>query len=83
MPGRGAKLTARAGAITVTGRQALLVSNNAYDTSDIAGLGHRARLDTGALGVVAVTVNGAVRAVEPLGGGGRDHPRRRRGPGRR
>lgn len=63
MPGRGAKLTARAGAITVTGPQALLVSNNADHTSDIAGLGHRARLDTGALGVVAVTVNGAIRIV--------------------
>ena len=67
---QGAKLTARAGAITITGPQALLVSNNAYDASDIAGLGHRARLDTGALGVVAVTANSAVRAVELLGGGG-------------
>jgi hypothetical protein len=64
------KLTARAGAITVTGRRALLVSNNAYGTSDIAGLGHRARLDTGALGVAAVTVNSAVGGVELLGGGG-------------
>ena len=49
----GAKLTARFGAIPVTGPQALLVSNNAYNTSDITGRGHRARLDTGALGVVA------------------------------
>ncbi len=54
---------ARAGAITITGPQALLVSNNAYDTSDIGGLGHRARLGTGALGVVAVTANSAVLAV--------------------
>jgi hypothetical protein len=35
---RGAQLTARAGPVTITGPQALLVSNNAYDTSDIAGL---------------------------------------------
>jgi diacylglycerol kinase family enzyme len=67
---RGAKLSARIGAVTVTGPQALLVSNNAYETGDIAGLGHRARLDAGTLGVVAVTVNSAVRAVELLGGGG-------------
>ena len=37
---------------------------------DIAGLGHRARLDAGTLGVVAVSVTSAVRAVELLGGRG-------------
>jgi hypothetical protein len=52
---RGATLTVRAGAVTVTGPQAVLVSNNAYEMSDIAGLGHRARLDAGTLGVVVVT----------------------------
>jgi diacylglycerol kinase family enzyme len=67
---RGATLTARAGAVTISGPQAVLVSNNAYDTRDIAGLGHRARLDTGTLGVVAVTVDSAVRAVELLRGRG-------------
>ena len=67
---RGAKLSARAGAVTVSGPQALLVSNNAYETGDIAGPGHRARLDSGTLGVIAVTVNNAVRAVELLGGRG-------------
>jgi diacylglycerol kinase family enzyme len=46
------------------------VSNNAYETGDIAGLGHRARLDSGTLGVIAVTVNNAVRAAELLGGRG-------------
>ena len=67
---RGAALTVRAGAVTVTGPQAVLVSNNAYAMSDIAGLGRRARLDAGTLGVIVITVNSAVRAVELLGGGG-------------
>jgi diacylglycerol kinase family enzyme len=65
---RGAKLTARAGDSTVTGPQALLVSNDPYEMSDIAGLGRRARLDTGTLGVVAVTVNNTRQAVELLRG---------------
>jgi hypothetical protein len=60
----------RAGAVTVTGPQAVLVSNNAYETSDIAGLGRRARLDAGTLGVVVVTVNSAMGAAGLLGGGG-------------
>jgi diacylglycerol kinase family enzyme len=67
---RGATLSVRAGAVTISGPQAVLVSNNAYDTSDMAGLGHRARLDTGMLGVVAVTVDSAVRAVGLLRGWG-------------
>jgi hypothetical protein len=67
---RGATLTVRAGAVTVTGPQAILVSNNAYEMSDIAGLGHRARLDARTLGVVVVTVNSAMGAVGLLGGGG-------------
>jgi diacylglycerol kinase family enzyme len=67
---RGATLTVRAGAVTVTGPQAVLVSNNAYEMSDIAGLGHRARLDAGTLGVVVVTVNSAMEAVRLLSGGG-------------
>ena len=67
---RGATLTVQAGAVTVTGPQAVLVSNNAYEMSDIAGLGHRARLDAGTLGVVVVTVNSAMGAVRLLSGGG-------------
>ena len=66
----GPTLAVRAGAVTVTGPQAVLVSNNAYEMSDIAGLGHRARLDVEMLGVVVVTVNSAMRAVGLLGGGG-------------
>jgi hypothetical protein len=78
---RGARLTARAGDTTITGPQALM-SNNPYQMTDIAGLGHRTRLDTGTLGVVAVTVTSAVRR----GAGhwpGRDHPHRRRSRGGR
>jgi diacylglycerol kinase family enzyme len=67
---RGATLTVHAGAVTVTGPQAVLVSNNAYEMSDIAGLGHRARLDAGTLGIVVITVNSAMGAVGLLGGGG-------------
>ena len=65
---RGAKLTARAGETTVTGPQALLVSNNPYQGGDIAGLSRRARLDAGMLGVVAVTVNNALQAAMLLRG---------------
>jgi diacylglycerol kinase family enzyme len=65
---RGAKLTARAGDATVTGPQALLVSNNPYQGGDIAGLSRRARLDAGTLGVVAVTVNSALQAAMLLRG---------------
>jgi diacylglycerol kinase family enzyme len=65
---RGAKLSARAGDTTVTGPQALLVSNDPYEVSDIAGLGRRARLDAGTLGVIAVTVNNALQAVMLLRG---------------
>ena len=67
---RGARLTARAGNVTVTGPQAVLVSNDPYGMTDIAGLSRRARLDTGTLGVVAVTVDSAAAAVELLRRGG-------------
>ena len=65
---RGAKLSATAGDTTITGPQALLVSNNPYEGGDIAGLGRRARLDAGTLGVVAVTVNSALQAATLLRG---------------
>jgi diacylglycerol kinase family enzyme len=65
---RGAKLSATAGDVTVTGPQALLVSNNPYEGGDIAGLSRRSRLDTGTLGVVAVTVNSALQAATLLRG---------------
>ncbi|HSS90745.1 MAG TPA: diacylglycerol kinase family protein [Streptosporangiaceae bacterium] len=65
---RGAKLTATAGDTTITGPQALLVSNNPYEGGDIAGLSRRARLDAGTLGVVAVTVHSALQAATLLRG---------------
>jgi diacylglycerol kinase family enzyme len=65
---RGAKLTATAGDATITGPQALLVSNNPYQGGDIAGLSRRARLDAGTLGVVGVTVNNALQAATLLRG---------------
>jgi diacylglycerol kinase family enzyme len=65
---RGATLTAHADDATITGPQALLVSNGPYAMTDIAGLGSRARLDTGTLGVVAVTVNNALQAATLLRG---------------
>ena len=60
---RGAHLAARAGDATIDGPQALLVSNNPYETGDVAGLGRRARLDTGTLGFIGVTVDSARQAV--------------------
>jgi diacylglycerol kinase family enzyme len=61
---RGARLTAQADDIRIDGPQALLVSNDPYGMGDLAGLGRRARLDGGALGVVAIRVNSARQAVE-------------------
>jgi diacylglycerol kinase family enzyme len=57
------QLTAHADSADIERPQALLVSNNPYGTGDIAGLSHRARLDTGTLGVVAITVDNAAQAI--------------------
>jgi diacylglycerol kinase family enzyme len=65
---RGAKLTAVAGEATITGPQAVLVSNGPYELNDVAGLGRRVRLDAGTLGMVAVTVNSALQAATLLRG---------------
>ena len=56
-------LTAHAGRTDIDRPQALLVSNNPYGTGDVAGLSHRARLDTGTLGVIAITVDSAAQAI--------------------
>ena len=56
-------LAAHADSADIDRPQALLVSNNPYGTGDIAGLSHRARLDTGTLGVVAITVDSAAQAI--------------------
>src|ERR1019366_3280219 len=61
---QGAHLIVRAdGQVILDGPQAVLVSNNPYETGDIAGLGRRARLDQGVLGVVGVKVGNAVQAA--------------------
>ena len=64
----GPRLVARADNVTVQGPQAVLVSNNQYGMGDIAGLGRRARLDRGTLGMFAVTVSSAAQAAGLLRG---------------
>ena len=54
------------GEVTLEGPQAVLVSNNPYETGDIAGLGRRARLDQGVLGVVGVKVETGAQAAALL-----------------
>ena len=63
-----ARLRAHADGMTIEAPQALLVSSNPYGTGDIAGLGRRARLDRGILGVVGVTVASARQAAGLLRG---------------
>src|SRR4051795_7584084 len=65
---RGAHLVAEAGGLVVDGPQAVLVSNNPYETADLAGAGRRARMDRGSLGVIAVRVDTARQAVGLLHG---------------
>ncbi|MGZ4641350.1 MAG: diacylglycerol/lipid kinase family protein [Blastococcus sp.] len=65
---RGAQLVADADGLVVDAPQALLVSNNPYEASDLAGMGRRARLDRGTLGVIAVRVDTARQAVGLLHG---------------
>ena len=60
---KGARLSARADGTRIEGPQALLVSNDPYGMGDFAGLGRRARLDAGTLGVVAVWVDSARQAA--------------------
>lgn len=59
----GPRLTARADGTDVERPQAVLVSDNPYGLGDVAGMGRRARLDSGKLGVVAVNVDSARQAV--------------------
>ncbi|MEU2053141.1 diacylglycerol/lipid kinase family protein [Streptomyces bungoensis] len=49
----GPELLVRAGLLTVDRPDAVLVSNNPYQVDDPAGLGRRARLDSGLLGLLA------------------------------
>jgi diacylglycerol kinase family enzyme len=65
---RGTAFSAVADGEAVDGPQALLVASNPYEMGDIAGLGRRARLDRGVLGVMAVNVGSAGQAVGLLRG---------------
>ncbi len=65
---RGAHLVADADGLVIDGPQAILVSNNPYENSGLSGVGRRARLDRGTLGVVAVRVATARQAVGLLNG---------------
>ena len=60
---QGARLSAQTAGTAIQGPQALLVSNDPYAMTDVAGLGRRPRLDAGQLGVVAVLVNSAAQAA--------------------
>lgn len=65
---RSAALRVLEGGDRLDGPQAVLVSNNPYGSSDLAGLGRRPRLDGGVLGVLAVTVRDAAEAASLLRG---------------
>lgn len=59
----GSRLTVRANGVIVDQPNAVLVSDNPYGMGDVAGMGRRARLDTGELGMVAVTAHSARQAI--------------------
>jgi diacylglycerol kinase family enzyme len=63
---RGARLATQVDGTQIEAPQALLVANNQYGTEDVAGLGRRARLDGGVLGVIGITVRTASQAVDLL-----------------
>jgi diacylglycerol kinase family enzyme len=65
---RGAHLVGDVDGVVVDEPQALLVSNNPYEASDLAGMGRRARLDGAVLGVIAVRVDTAREAAGLLHG---------------
>ncbi|MGW8379735.1 diacylglycerol kinase family protein [Streptomyces sp. ODS28] len=77
---QGARLTARMDGWEADGPQALLVGNNPYGLGDLSGLGRRARLDAGVLGVVGVTVSSAAQAAGLLRGRRSAGVTRRTGP---
>lgn len=59
----GPGLRVRSGNLTIENPDAVLVSNGPYEMHDLAGLGRRAHLDSGVLGVVTVTVGTTREAV--------------------
>ncbi len=61
-------LAAHAEGLEVDHPQAVLVSDNPYGTGDVAGMGRRARLDSGTLGLVTLSAANTVQAVGLLRG---------------
>jgi len=59
----GARLVAQADGLRIEAPKALLVANNPYGMGDVAGLGRRARLDGGILGVISVNVGSGAQAA--------------------
>lgn len=71
---QGPRLEVRVDGRTVlAGPQAVLVSNNPYEAGDMAGLGRRARLDRGLLGVVGIKVESGTQAALLLSRRGQEH----------
>ncbi|MFI0405552.1 diacylglycerol/lipid kinase family protein [Actinomadura sp. 3N508] len=64
----GPRLTVKAGPAVLDGPQAVLVSNNPYQGGDPAGAGRRERLNSGALGILALTADSAGQAARLLRG---------------
>ncbi|CAM5263394.1 MULTISPECIES: diacylglycerol/lipid kinase family protein [Streptomyces] len=65
----GPELVVRAGPLTVDGPDAVLVSNNPYQVDDPAGLGRRAGLDSGLLGVLAARAETPIETAARLRSG--------------
>ncbi|MDC0765999.1 diacylglycerol/lipid kinase family protein [Streptomyces sp. HD] len=65
----GPRLTVSAGDSVIDAPQGVLISNNPYQLGDAAGLGRRARLDSGVLGVIGIKVDNAAQAAGLLRGG--------------
>ena len=59
----GTSLTVRAGRTTLTGEQAVLVSNNPYGAGKLRDMGRRARIDQGVLGVITGHLGSTAEAV--------------------
>jgi diacylglycerol kinase family enzyme len=57
------KLAAYVAGTKIEAPQAVLVSNNTYELTDVAGLGRRDRLDAAELGVIAIKVDNAAQAI--------------------
>src|SRR3954469_5749768 len=64
----GPHLTVHADGVVADNPQAALVCNNPYGMGDVAGLGRRARIDGGRLGLLILTVTNALQAARLLQG---------------